>query len=236
MAWNIPTTYSEVSWFTRPLAGVLACQRATWFRTHHENGSWEQAPGSFHWVGWQVAHAAARDRWASAHAVSLFVIRVVGPGQPDGDSPTFKVRADCTDTGHPWWEYPSRVEEKRQATEDFMQGAVNANYDDDLSVQPGLEFSQPGATAVIAGEACSLGCGDAIALGHSQAQYLEDRARLWEFKNIRREVGESIPQAATAFRGDPVQLIPEVEGRQINVLVNLPTREEESDPDAPRLS
>ncbi len=116
-----------------------------------------------------------------------------------------------------------------------MQGAVNANYDDDFSVQPELDFVQPGATAVLAGESCSLGCEDAIAFRHLQAQCLEDHAGLWESRNIRREVGESILQAATEFRGDPVQLVLEVEGRQINVLVNLPPRGEESDPDDPRV-
>ena len=47
--------------------------------------------------------------------------------------------------------------------------------------------------------------------------------------------GESILQTATEFRGNPVQLILLVEGRQINVQVNLPHRGEESDPEDPEV-
>ena len=37
----------------------------------------------------------------------------MGPGEDD--APTFVVRADYTDTDHPWWEDPGLQEEKRQA-------------------------------------------------------------------------------------------------------------------------
>ena len=59
--------YFWVTWLTKLLAGENSCEWASWFRAHHESGSWEQVPGDFDRAGWQMAHTAmvneVRERW-----------------------------------------------------------------------------------------------------------------------------------------------------------------------------
>ena len=59
--------YVWVTWLPRPLSGEGGCQWSAWFRAHHRWDSWQQAPGDFDRVGWQMDHTAAlmaaRERW-----------------------------------------------------------------------------------------------------------------------------------------------------------------------------
>ena len=95
------------------------------------------------------------------------------------------------------------VEEKRWGVQDFMQRAVNPNYNNHFSVQPKLDFVQPGAADVIAGESWPPRCGDAIALGHSPDQFLEDHPRLWKSRRTRRERGIHPPSRHRGEEPDP---------------------------------
>lgn len=59
--------YFWVTWVTRLLSGEDSCEWSSWFRAHHEYGTWEQTPSSFDPVRWQMDHtaalSAARDIW-----------------------------------------------------------------------------------------------------------------------------------------------------------------------------
>ena len=66
--------YFWVTWITRLLSGEDACLWSAWFRAHQQSGSWQQEPGDFDRVTWQMAHTAAlinaRESWEeSGHTV-----------------------------------------------------------------------------------------------------------------------------------------------------------------------
>ena len=168
----------------------------------------------------------------STHLTPLFCIRVVPPEQTRIESeprglPTFTIRARNTGQDHPWWEYGGAVEEKRYSIRGFMEAVVYAKSDPQVEVDP-----KPGAVhaAIIAGDFFSWGCEGVDVVRRLQAKVLKEQAEEWEDRNLTMQVGEAVIQAAIDNRGEPVQLILQIEGAQINVLVNLlPPQEEVSD-------
>jgi CRISPR/Cas system-associated exonuclease Cas4 (RecB family) len=50
--------YVWVTWLTKLMVGEYSCEWAAWFRTQHENDSWEKVPSTFDQAAWQVEHTA----------------------------------------------------------------------------------------------------------------------------------------------------------------------------------
>ncbi len=56
--------YFWVTWLTKLLTGENSCEWATWFKAHHESGSWKHAPSFFDLVRWQMDHTARLNETA----------------------------------------------------------------------------------------------------------------------------------------------------------------------------
>ena len=50
--------YIWVTWLTKLLVGENSCEWAAWFRTQHENWSWNKVPDTTDWTPWRIAHTA----------------------------------------------------------------------------------------------------------------------------------------------------------------------------------
>ena len=97
--------YFWVTWVTRLLSGEDSCEWSSWFRAHHEHGTWEQAPSSFDPVRWQMDHtaalSAARDTWegqgctAFTERQNCFALR--GESATLGGRPDLIARRDDSD-------------------------------------------------------------------------------------------------------------------------------------------
>ena len=182
-------------------------------------------------------------RIMDGHLVTLFLIRVTDGEQPAGEHQetgdntphTFTIRAGSGKTGLPWWEYDGPAEEKRENLNLFMQAVVYAEQDPQAAVDPELAEVPPSATAIVAAESCSLTCEEANELRALQASSLGDHAEDWEDLNLHREVGEEVVRAVASFRGEPMRIVLEMEGRQVHVLISLPPRDGAMEPDDARV-
>ena len=181
-------------------------------------------------------------RVLSTHQKTLFCIKVTDQDQsPEEETneptqPIFTVRTDLGTAGRPWWEYDgSGTEEKRENLQTFMAAAVHASRNIQAGLEPSLAEIPPHTTTLIAAESCSWSCEESDELRNLQAQNMEDYAEEWEDQNFHREVGEEIVHAAQSFRGEPVRVVLEMDGRQVHVLVSLPPGEGMIDPDDARV-
>ena len=170
----------------------------------------------------------------STHLTPIYFIRVVPPEQTNMEResrglPTFTIRARDGGSDHPWWEYLGPVEEKRDSIRGFMEAVVHAKNDPQVEVLPNLGAVHP---TIIAGDYFSWGCYGADVLRRLQAKVFEDQARQWEARQLMLRVGEAVIRAAIDVQEEPAQLIMQIEGAQMNVLVNLlPPQEEVLDPE-----
>ncbi len=59
------SAYIWVTWLTKLLVGENSCEWAAWFRSRHENWSYEKMPSTFDATGWQLNHTALLNRICS---------------------------------------------------------------------------------------------------------------------------------------------------------------------------
>ena len=135
-----------------------------------------------------------------------------------------------------WWAYDGPEEERREILRQFMEAVIYAKQDTQSGVIPGLAEVPPEATTLIAAESFSLACEDAQELRTMPGWNHEDQAEDWKDLNFHRQVGEEVVHAAESFRGEPVRLVMEMEGRQVHVLISLPPREGTLRPKMPESS
>ena len=45
-----------VTWLSKLLAGENSCEWASWFKAHHESGSYQKVPSTFDQAAWQMEH------------------------------------------------------------------------------------------------------------------------------------------------------------------------------------
>ncbi|MFC1958456.1 PD-(D/E)XK nuclease family protein [Chloroflexota bacterium] len=57
MAIKRQSPYIWVTWLTRLIVGDYSCEWGAWFRTQHENNSWDKVPSSFDQTAWLLQHA-----------------------------------------------------------------------------------------------------------------------------------------------------------------------------------
>ena len=50
--------YIWVTWLTKLIVGDHSCEWGAWFRTQHENNSWDKVPSSFDQAAWLLEHAS----------------------------------------------------------------------------------------------------------------------------------------------------------------------------------
>ena len=65
-----------VTWLTKLLVGDNSCEWAGWFKTQHENRSWDKVPSDFDQTQWQMEHTALLEQARSkleAEGQAVFV-------------------------------------------------------------------------------------------------------------------------------------------------------------------
>ncbi len=117
-----------------------------------------------------------------------------------------------------------------------MRAVIYASGDHRVSMEPELAEIPASATAVIDAESCSLSCREAGEMRHIQAEAIEREAVNWEERHKWQAVGEAVVGAAArASRGEPARVVMDMEGRQVHIIVSVPTQENAADREDARI-